>query len=134
MDPDGCNIKNLLFACFWYLCPELVINGHIYVANPPLFRITTKKNEYIYLKGQRELDEYKLQHQNEKFLINRNKGLSEQNPQELGFCLLEPETRDVEQILVNNKEEAEKLLDIFMGTDTSLRKEYILLHSEEARN
>lgn len=110
------------------------MNGHIYVANPPLFRITTKKNEYIYLRGQRELDEYKNQHQTEKFLISRNKGLSEQNPQELGFCLLDPETRDVDQIIVNNREEAENLLDIFMGTDTSLRKEYILQHSEEARD
>ena len=73
-DPDGEAIKNLLLTLFWELCPELVINGHIYTTVPPLFRITTKKNEYIYLRDNNELEEYKKQHINEKYLINRNKG------------------------------------------------------------
>ena len=73
-DPDGEAIKNLLLTLFWELCPELVINGHIYATVPPLFRITTKKNEYIYLRDGDELEEYKKQHINEKYLINRNKG------------------------------------------------------------
>jgi len=73
-DPDGEAIKNLLLTLFWELCPELVINGHIYATVPPLFRITTKKNEYIYLRDNNELEEYKKQHINEKYLINRNKG------------------------------------------------------------
>lgn len=73
-DPDGEAIKNLLLTLFWELCPELVINGHIYATVPPLFRVTTKKNEYIYLRDNNELEEYKKQHTNEKYLINRNKG------------------------------------------------------------
>lgn len=73
-DPDGEAIKNLLLTLFWELCPELVINGHIYATVPPLFRITTKKNEYIYLRDGNELEEYKKTHINEKYLINRNKG------------------------------------------------------------
>lgn len=73
-DPDGEAIKNLLLTLFWELCPELIINGHIYATVPPLFRITTKKNEYIYLRDGNELEEYKKQHINEKYLINRNKG------------------------------------------------------------
>ena len=73
-DPDGASIRNLLIEMFWWLCPELILNGHIYTTMPPLFRITTKKNEYIYLKDEKELNEYKEQHKNEKFLINRNKG------------------------------------------------------------
>lgn len=73
-DPDGEAIKNLLLTLFWELCPELVINGHIYATIPPLFRITTKKNEYIYLRDDNELEEYKKKHINEKYLINRNKG------------------------------------------------------------
>jgi DNA gyrase/topoisomerase IV subunit B len=73
-DPDGEAIKNLLLTLFWELCPELVINGHIYATVPPLFRITTKKNEYIYLRDSNELEEYKKKHINEKYLINRNKG------------------------------------------------------------
>ena len=73
-DPDGEAIKNLLLTLFWELCPELVINGHIYATVPPLFRVTTKKNEYIYLRDNNELEEYKKKHANEKYLINRNKG------------------------------------------------------------
>lgn len=73
-DPDGFAIKNLLITCLWSLCPELLTNGHVYAAVPPLFRITTSKNEYIFLKGADELEEYKKQHNKEKFLINRNKG------------------------------------------------------------
>ena len=73
-DADGEAIKNLLLTCFWWLCPELLLNGHIYAAIPPLFRITTKKNEYIYLRDAAALEEYKLAHKGEKFQINRNKG------------------------------------------------------------
>lgn len=73
-DPDGEAIKNLLLTYFWSLCPELVSYGYIYAAIPPLFRITTKKNDYIYLRDGAALEEYKVQHQGEKFLVNRSKG------------------------------------------------------------
>lgn len=73
-DPDGESIKNLVLTLLWYICPELILNGHVYCAVPPLFRITTKKNEYIFLRDQTALDEYKEKHKGEKFLINRNKG------------------------------------------------------------
>ena len=73
-DADGRAIKNLFLTLFWELCPELVINGHIWATMPPLFRITTKKNEYIFLKDEKALEEYKEKHLNEQYLINRNKG------------------------------------------------------------
>ena len=73
-DADGQAIKNLLLTCFWSLCPELIINGHIYAAVPPLFRITTRKNEYIYLRDAVALEKYKIEHANEKYAVNRNKG------------------------------------------------------------
>lgn len=133
-DPDGEAIKNLLLTLFWELCPELVINGHIYATVPPLFRVTTKKNEYIYLRDNNELEEYKKQHTNEKYLINRNKGLGEQDSHELGECLLEPATRNVQQITVKDAIETEKLFETFMGPSTQPRKEYILKYSEEAND
>ena len=73
-DPDGQAIRNLLLTFFWSICPELLTKGHIYVAIPPLFRITTKKNQYIYLRDGVELEEYKTQHNGESYLISRNKG------------------------------------------------------------
>ena len=73
-DPDGQAIKNLLLTCFWSLCPELILNGHLWITIPPLFRITKGKDTYIYLKDAAALEEYKAQHQGEKFQVNRNKG------------------------------------------------------------
>ena len=131
-DPDGQAIRNLLLTFFWSICPELLTKGHIYVAIPPLFRITTKKNQYIYLRDGIELEEYKAQHSGESYLVSRNKGLGEQDPQELGQCHLEPETRNVQQIIVSDYNETSKLFDIFMGTAVPPRRAYILEHSEEA--
>ena len=131
-DPDGQAIRNLLLTFFWSICPELLTKGHIYVAIPPLFRITTKKNQYIYLRDGIELEEYKIQHNGESYLVSRNKGLGEQDPEELGQCLLEPETRNVQQIIVSDYNETSKLFDIFMGTAVPPRRTYILEHSEEA--
>lgn len=131
-DPDGQAIRNLLLTFFWSICPELLTKGHIYVAIPPLFRITTKKNQYIYLRDGIELEEYKTQHSGESYLISRNKGLGEQDPEELGQCLLEPETRNVQQITVSDYNETSKLFDVFMGTAVPPRRAYILEHSEEA--
>ena len=73
-DPDGASIRNLLIEMFWWLCPELIENGHLYTTMPPLFRITTKKNQYIFIKDAIELEKYKELHKGETFLINRNKG------------------------------------------------------------
>lgn len=128
-DEDGKNIKNLLFTYFWSLCPELLLNKHIYIAIPPLFRITTSKNQYIYLKDGIALEEYKNNHRNEKFLINRNKGLGEQDPQELEECLLNPLTRNVSQIIVDDKEYIENMFEILMGKSVPPRREYILKYS-----
>lgn len=133
-DPDGYQIKNLLLTAFWFLCPELVINGYIYASIPPLFRITTKKNEYIYLKDQTELEAYKEKHKGEKFLINRNKGLGEQDSSELSVCILNESTRRIEQIIVDDFEETNALFETLMGTNVSLRKDWLLKHAEEAND
>ena len=131
-DPDGQAIKNLLLTFFWSLCPELVINGHIWITMPPLYRITKGKDTYIYLKDDKELEEYKKAHEGEKYLINRNKGLGEQDSSELGPCILDPETRNVAQIGVEDKTKADELFDILMGTIVAPRREWLLAHSEEA--
>ena len=131
-DPDGQAIKNLLLTCFWTLCPELVINGHIHAAIPPLFRITTKKNEYIYLKDGTALEQYKSTHLNEKFQINRAKGLGEQSPDELEYCLLAEDTRNIQRLEVSDMAAADNLLEVLMGTSVPPRREYLLKYGEEA--
>ena len=74
-DPDGYAIENLLFNILWYLCPDLIIEGHVYSSIPPLYRVTNKKNEYIYLRGDKELADYKKQFgENSIRVIGRMKG------------------------------------------------------------
>ena len=131
-DPDGMAIKNLLLTYFWSLCPELILNGHIWITMPPLYRITKGKDTYIYIKNDEELEKYKQEHQKEKYLINRNKGLGEQDPDELGPCILDPETRNVAQITVEDINKTNTLFDILMGTNVPPRRQWLLEHSEEA--
>lgn len=130
-DPDGYHIRLLLMNLFWWLCKELVLNGHIWVAIPPLYRITTKKNEYIYLTDDNDLNEYKKKHKSENYTLNRNKGLGEQDADELAMCILTPETRNIQQVLVDNDIEMEDTLELFMGDDSEVRKKYIEEHANE---
>lgn len=131
-DPDGASIRNLLIEMFWWLCPELVLNGHLYTTMPPLFRITTKKNEYIYLKDAEALEQYKTQHQGEKFQINRNKGLGEQDAEELSEALLDQETRNIAQITVEDKNTTAILMETLLGPSVPPRRAFLLAHEEEA--
>ena len=131
-DPDGMAIKNLLLTCFWSLCPELIINGHIWVTMPPLYRITKGTDTYIYIKDDDELEAYKTAHAGEKYEINRNKGLGEQDAEELGPCILDPETRNVAQITIESLQKTNNLFDILMGTSVPPRRDWLLAHSEEA--
>ena len=130
-DPDGADIKLLLLNMFWWLCPELVENGHLYAAVPPLYRITDKKNNYIYLTGDAELTEYKKNHKQGTYLINRNKGLGEQSPDELAECLLRPMTRNVQQIASPSFKETDDMLECFMGDNVKIRRDYLLTHYGE---
>ena len=131
-DPDGMAIKNLILTCLWTICPELILNGHVYVTVPPLYRITKGKDKYIYLKDNEELEKYKNEHRNEKFVINRNKGLGEQDSEELEPCLLNPETRNINQIVVPDKNQADIMFETLMGTAVPPRRAWLLAHSEEA--
>ena len=125
-DSDGFNIRSLLINMFWWLCPEIVTNGHLYIAEPPLFRITTKKNEYIYCKDSKALEDYKKKHKKESFLVNRNKGLGEQSPDELAYCLLRTNTRNIIQLEVKSEKDTEDLLECFFGNNVEIRRDYLL--------
>lgn len=130
MDPDGQgHIRLLLITALNWLCPDLIKNGHVYVAEPPLYRITTKKNQYVFLKNDRELDNYKKKHSKEILVINRNKGLGEQDPDELAQCVLRPETRNLVKLTVEDMKYFESMLDMFMGNDVTERRKFLLENS-----
>lgn len=130
-DPDGHHIENLLFNILWYMCPELIINGHVYSAVPPLYRITTKKNEYIYLKDDDELEQFKKTHSMSGLMLGRNKGLGEQDSDELAECLLEPETRNIYQLYVDDYAKTDKMFEDLYGKRVEPRVRYIQEHGEE---
>ena len=126
-DPDGYQIRLLLLNAFWWLCPELVESGHIWVAIPPLYRITDSKNNYIYLKDDKALNDYKKTYKG-NYTVGRLKGLGEQSPDELAYCILKPATRNVEQLISNSFNETDNMLEMAMGQDVKIRRDYLLQH------
>lgn len=122
-----------MFNILWYICPELIINGHVYSAVPPLYRVTTKKNEYIYLRDDDALDGYKEKHPKNIQSINRMKGLGEQDSDELAYCLLEPETRNLYQLTVSDIKKTDKMFQDLYGKNVEPRVEFLEKHLEEAR-
>lgn len=132
-DFDGFAIENLLFNILWYMCPELITNGHVYSAVPPLFRVTTKKNEYIYLRDAEALAAYQKEHSAEVQSIGRLKGLGEQDSDELSYCLLDPETRNVLQLKVEDYGKTDKMFQDLYGKRVEPRVQFLAQHLEEAR-
>ena len=132
-DFDGFAIENLLFNILWYMCPELITNGHVYSAVPPLFRVTTKKNEYVYLRDAEALAEYQKEHGAQVQSIGRLKGLGEQDSDELSYCLLDPETRNVLQLKVEDYGKTDKMFQDLYGKRVEPRVQFLAQHLEEAR-
>jgi len=130
-DPDGFSIENLLFNILWYMCPELILNGHVWSAVPPLYRVTTKKNEYIYLRGDAELEEYKKTHA-AGFTIGRLKGLGEMDSDELSTVLLDKNSRNMLQLTVNDFGKTDKMFQDLYGRAVGPRVEFLTEHLEEA--
>lgn len=130
-DPDGHHIENLLFNILWYMCPELITEGHVYSAVPPLYRITTKKNEYIYLNNDEDLTEFKRTTKETGYTIGRNKGLGEQDSEELSVSLLDPATRNIYQLYVDNYAKTDKMFEDLYGKRVEARVRYIQKHGEE---
>lgn len=132
-DFDGFAIENLMFNIFWYICPDLIIEGHVYSSVPPLYRVTTKKNEYIYLRDDNALNEYKKKNPNSIQFIGRMKGLGEQDSDELAYCLLEPDTRNLYQLTVSDIGKTNKMFQDLYGKNVEPRVKFLEKHLEEAR-
>lgn len=124
-DPAGSAIENLLFNILWQLCPELIIEGHVYSAEPPLFKVTTKKNKYVFLADQQALNNYLAEHRNEVSAVHRSKGLAETQPEELATFILEEDTRIIRQLTVDDFAKTDNLFTDLYGKDVPPRIEYI---------
>ena len=130
-DVDGAHIKNLFYTFIWTFCPQLIQDGYVYAGVPPLYRITMGKDEHIYLKDDKVLEEFKQAHQGKKYQIGRMKGLGEMDVEETSI-LVDPDKRIIHQVTVEDVKEADKLFDALMGEAITPRKEFIKKYSDLA--
>lgn len=130
-DVDGAHIKNLFYTFLWNFCPQLIEDGYVYAGVPPLYRINYNK-QYIYIKNDEALEEWKKAHPNAKYELLRMKGLGEMDVDETEETLTDPNNRILKQVTINDVDAADKLFNDLMGTAVLPRKDYIKAHSEEA--
>lgn len=129
-DVDGAHIATLLLTFFYRFFPDLINEGHIYIAIPPLYRVGEGKN-IKYLYSDDELARYRKTHTS-KFTIQRYKGLGEMDADQLYETTMNPETRLLKQVSINSRIEANQLTQTLMGTEVAPRREYIENHSMDA--
>ncbi len=129
-DVDGAHIATLLLTFFYRFFPDLINEGHIYIAIPPLYRVGEGKN-IKYLYSDDELAKYRKTHTS-KFTIQRYKGLGEMDADQLYETTMNPETRLLKQVSINSRIEANQLTQTLMGTEVAPRREYIENHSMDA--
>lgn len=129
-DVDGAHIATLLLTFFYRFYPDLINEGHIYIAIPPLYRVGEGKHmQYLY--SDEELNRYRKKHTS-KFTIQRYKGLGEMDADQLYETTMNPESRVLKQVSINSIVEANKLTQTLMGTEVAPRREYIETHSTDA--
>ena len=132
-DVDGAHIKNLFYTFIWNFCPQLIEDGYIYAGVPPLYKITESKDKYKYLKDDNELESYRKSHAGKKYQVGRMKGLGEMSVEETEETLINPDSRIIKQITVEDAAAAGKLFEDLMGNAVVPRKNFIRLHSSEAK-
>ncbi|MCL5018842.1 MAG: toprim domain-containing protein, partial [Candidatus Pacearchaeota archaeon] len=129
-DVDGEHIKTLLLTFFFRFMPKLIENGNIYVALPPLFRIRKNKDYYVY--SEEELKKTLEKLETKEGNVTRFKGLGEMSVTQLWDTTMNPKTRKIKKIFVDDAVEADRVFSMLMGDDVQARKEFIQENAHEA--
>jgi DNA gyrase subunit B len=131
-DVDGSHIRTLLLTFFFRYMQPLIESGHLYIAQPPLYRIG-HRNKVIYAYTEEEKDRV-IREIGEKASLSRYKGLGEMNPQQLWETTMDPEQRTLLLVTIEDAAEADRTFDMLMGAAVPPRKRFIQTHAHEVRN
>jgi DNA gyrase subunit B len=130
-DVDGAHIATLLLTFFYRFMPDLIGEGHVYLATPPLYKAIPKKGEEEYLYDDKALERYRKTHTG-SFTLQRYKGLGEMDAEQLWETTLNPETRILKQVEIEDARLATEVTSMLMGSDVPPRREFIYTHANEA--
>ena len=130
-DIDGAHISTLILTLFYRYMQDLIEEGHVYLARPPLYKVTYRKNSQ-YIFNEEGLEEYREEYGSGNFSIQRYKGLGEMNPDQLWKTTMSPESRKLQKVEINDEIEADDVFTKLMGSNSKLRKKFIFKNADLA--
>ena len=132
-DVDGAHIRTLLLTFFYRYMTPLIKEGYVYIAQPPLYKVNKGKKEY-YIYNDAELQKLLNRIGREGYTIKRFKGLGEMNPDQLWETTMNPETRTILRVSLDDAKKADEIFNVLMGDKVEPRREFIERHAHTVRN